>query len=253
MKKIIILSLFLLGFVTAYAQNTQSVIYLNNGNVIKGEIVASSSTKVEIKTTNGEVHSYKPVEIHKIDNGESLNNVPATKEKRYTEYFECEKGYWAAVDLGLGVILDRYNKNNTEPAIPIDLNLTMGYRFNEFIMIGVGGGARFYAHQHRQRLNAEKKDRGYAWSFPLYGQLRGAFISGYSRTIIPYWQLSVGYAFRDGFMVQPAVGLRFGSAVRNHFTLALGYTAQESLIYTNADKFQNGFMHMMQLKFGYQF
>lgn len=253
MKKIIIISLFILSFVAANAQNTQSVIYLNNGNVIKGEIVASSSTKVEIKTTSGEIYSYKPVEIRRIDNGESLNNVPATKDKCYTEYFEREKGYWAAADLGVGVTLDRYNKNNTEPAIPIDLNLTMGYRFNEFITIGIGGGARFYAHQHRQRLNNEKKDRGYAWSFPVYGQVRGAFISGHSRTIVPYWQFAVGYTFRDGFMIQPTMGLRFGSAVRNHFTLALGYTAQESLIYTNAYKFENGFLHMMQLKFGYQF
>lgn len=253
MKRVILLLCLMLSTLSLSAQQAQDVVYLNNGNIIKGEIISSSESQVQIKATNGEVYTFRMVEIRRIDGGEQLESIPAASKTSYTDFSESNKGYWAAVDLGLGAALDKFNKNNTKPAIPIDLNVTMGYRFNEFLMVGIGGGVRYYAIQDDLRFNNEAGNEDFAWSFPLYGQLRGAFISGKSRHTVPFWQLSVGHTFNDGFMVQPALGLRFGTSTRHHFTLGLSYTAQQGYKFCGAANLEHGYLHLMQFKFGYQF
>jgi hypothetical protein len=236
-----------------YAQEYRDVIYLNNGNIIQGSIISITESEIQTAAINGETYTFRNVEINKIDKGERLSKFPKTEASKYKDYSEYQQGYWIAVDAGLGVALDRFRKKSTTPALPIDFNLTMGYRFNEYIMVGIGGGVRYYALQNNHRVSPDKNDRKYAWAFPLYGQVRGAIISGESRIVVPYWQLSVGHTFNDGFMVQPAIGLRIGSAVRNHFTLALGYTAQRGYLYKSPENYKYGNLHLMQLKFGYQF
>ncbi len=254
MKRLILLLSLMLASATLYAQQAYDVVYLNNGNIVKGEIISSTDSQVQIKATNGETYTFRMVEVRRIDNGEQLAITPEVgKSIRYTDFSESDKGYWASVDLGLGVALDKYNKNSTAPALPIDLNVTMGYRFNEFLMIGIGGGVRYYAIQDDLRFNHEMDNEDFAWAFPLYGQLRGAFISGKSRSVVPYWQFSAGHTFNDGLMLQPVLGLRFGTETRHHFTLALSYTAQQGWKYQGVETLKNGYLHLMQLKLGYQF
>lgn len=254
MKKLIILVCLVFSGVSLSAQQVKDVVYLNNGNIVKGEIVSSTDTEIEIHATNGELYTFRKIEIRRIDSGEQLDAIPdAPKKSNFVRYGEREKGYWASVDLGLGVALDRYAKNNTSPAIPIDLNVAMGYRFNEFIMVGLGAGVRYYAHQDDLRYHNQEKNRDYAWSFPLYAQLRGAFISGHTRSMVPYWQLSAGYTVNDGVMIQPALGLRFGAATRHHFTLSLSYTAQQGYKYCEESLAGKKFLNLVQIRLGYQF
>ena len=254
MKKLIILVCLVFSGVSLSAQQVKDVVYLNNGNIVKGEIVSSTDTEIEIHATNGELYTFRKIEIRRIDSGEQLDAIPdAPKKSNFVRYGEREKGYWASVDLGLGVALDRYAKNNTSPAIPIDLNVAMGYRFNEFIMVGLGAGVRYYAHQDDLRYHNQEKNRNYAWSFPLYAQLRGAFISGHTRSMVPYWQLSAGYTVNDWVMIQPALGLRFGAATRHHFTLSLSYTAQQGYKYCEETLAGKKFLNLVQIRLGYQF
>jgi len=256
MKKFLTL-LILLGLtLTVSAQEAYDVIYLNNGNIIKGQITASGDTTVQIRATNDEQYTFDRVAIRRIDNGEQLEKFPKAPRSRYKDFSEQSKGFWAGVDLMAGANVD--HQYSISGSVPIDLQFTFGYRFSEFLQLGVGGGFRFYANndQARSYRNSQGKYEDYGWAFPLYGQARGLFYSGQSRSVVPFWQMSIGHTFNDGFMLSPALGLRFGSAERHHFNLGLHYTAQwtwhrTDLIGGPAREF--GPLHILQLRFGYQF
>ena len=256
MKKLFILWSLLMLTLTVSAQEAFDVIYLNNGNIIKGQITASGETTVKIRTNNGEEYTFDRVSIRRIDNGEQLEKFPKVPQSRYKEFSERQKGFWAAIDLMAGANVE--HKYSISGSVPIDLQFTFGYRFSEFLQVGLGAGFRYYANndQARSYHNSQGQYEDYGWAFPVYAQARGLFYSGQSRSVVPFWQMSVGHTFNDGFLLSPALGLRFGSAERHHFNLGLHYTAQwtwhrTDLIGGPAREF--GPLHILQLRLGYQF
>lgn len=256
MKKSLIFWMLLLLPCWAMAQEAHDVIYLNNGNIVKGQITASGDTTVQIRATNGESYTFDRVAIRRIDNGEQLEALPKAPKSRYKDHSELTKGFWAAADLMFGANVE--HQYSISGAMPLDLQFTFGYRFSEFLQVGVGAGFRYYFDNAKARVYFNDKGQleDYAWSFPVYGQLRGLFYSGQSRSVVPFWQLSVGHTFNDGFMCSPALGLRFGSAERNHFNLGLHYTAQWTLHNLNMDggpNYKFGPLHLLQIRLGYQF
>jgi len=44
------------GLLSAFAQRNQDVVYLNNGNVVKGIILKRTDSVLEIKASNGETY-----------------------------------------------------------------------------------------------------------------------------------------------------------------------------------------------------
>ena len=256
MKKLFLFLGLVLWSIQASAQETNDVIYLNNGNIVKGEIVASGDSTVQIRTANGDLHTFDRVTIRKIDQGQQLEAWPKAPKSRYKDLSDQSKGFWAGVDLMFGANVE--HEFGISGSMPLDLQVTFGYRFNEYLQVGAGAGFRYYFNndQARAYVNSEGKYEDYGWSFPVYGQLRGLFFSGQSRTTVPFWQMSVGHTFNDGFMLSPALGLRFGSTERNHFTLGLHYTAQWTWLRTNLEggpSREFGPMHLLQLRLGYQF
>ncbi|MCD7926287.1 MAG: hypothetical protein LUI85_17040 [Bacteroides sp.] len=228
------------GLLSAFAQRNQDVVYLNNGNVVKGIILKRTDSVLEIKASNGETYQYPIVEIRKIDQ-ESVDKewgVDRTSNSTYKEYRNMDSGYWTALEMGIGNDIHLSDKNMQH----VELTWTNGDRFGESLKIGIGFGARYYAN------NQDIRNSSIRWSFPIFADVRGNFIPQTSRMAVPYWAFDIGGAIRDGFMVSPTLGIRFGER-RSCFLLGLNYIGQVMKLYGGDRHFEN----IVSLKLGYEF
>lgn len=180
---------------------------------------------------------------------------PTNVDKPDFKYYSgMDKGFWAGVDLGSGVSF-----TNAQVGVPLDFTVILGYRFNQFIKIGAGGGMRynFISSQVRQIPASSADNTQGNWSFPIYFEARGNFFKQEYREVVPFWRADVGYTIFDGFMFSPGLGLSFGNQERNHFVLAISYIGQMSkyAVYRTGDTFTvgQGYINQFQLKLGYEF
>ncbi len=156
----------------------------------------------------------------------------------YREYKEATSGYWSAVTLN-GTTTTKINRKNMQN---VGLDWINGYRFNEFIRVGIGIGARYYVNNDNVRRN------GTAWSFPLFADIRGNIISQQDRGSVPYWSVDMGGEFRGGFYFSPTLGYRFGGP-RSSLLLGLSYTLQQFDTWKKDNECISG----ISLKIGYEF
>jgi hypothetical protein len=215
MKKIFATILALAMFaVSAFAED---VVYLNNGKVVKGNVIKDDGVNVEVQTNSG-VLTYKKLEIRKIDQS-SVVVVPETpKRAKYIDYASQDKGWWCSVEVMGGGSVDV----NYDPALyPLGISFINGYRFNQFIEIGIGLGFRYYIpstsiqnqtyyginglyepkhQQYSQTDNSGNTYVGAPWSIPLFIDLRGNLISNDTRTVVPYWAFYFGYSFSNYYL-----------------------------------------------------
>lgn len=131
------------------------------------------------------------------------------------DYGDRNTGFWIAGQINAAYSL--YLKDSNRPYTEIDV--TGGYRFNEYLKAGVGFGGRYYIDG--SRLRHDDID----WSFPLYVNIRGNIIHDGYNTVVPYYSVDMGGAIRDGFFWRPTIGIRVGQP-RSAFLLGLTYTGQ---------------------------
>lgn len=217
MKKII-LSLILCA-VGVCSLMAQDVVYLKNGNVVKGEVKKNDATTVEI-VSNGNTLTYKAIDVQKVQIGSTAVTMPETpKRPKYKDYETAEKGYWTAVEIWGGGAVDFGGKPNM---CNIDIHWINGYRFNEWIRIGVGLGFRYYlgdlnfasadgrsypepissGYNWTDPSNPKEGLGGSQWALPLYLDLRGNIMSMATRMCVPYWSFDAGYTFSGKFVNQ---------------------------------------------------
>jgi hypothetical protein len=72
MRKIVFSVCFLAGFMYAVAQQKIDIVYLQNGSVIKGNIVEQNEKALKIETCCGSIFSFQHSEIAKIEAEEIL-------------------------------------------------------------------------------------------------------------------------------------------------------------------------------------
>ncbi|MCQ2153078.1 MAG: hypothetical protein MJY44_00680 [Bacteroidales bacterium] len=181
-----------------------------------------------------------------LPEGVVMPDAPGTAP--YVDYRSKVSGFWAGVDVGSGVSL------NVDPAykasVTADVHAVAGYRFNSFIMVGVGAGVKVYALPG-SRVDA--KYPGNIVSIPVFLNARGVMMNPRSRVVLPCWSMDAGYSFFDGVYVSPMLGIRVGSAERHHFVAGLAYVLQGAEVHTTVDGSAPGYVHSLQLKLGYQF
>lgn len=223
MKKILIaLALFLGTAAAASAQNQNpDVVILKNGSVVTGTIVNEKpNEEITIRALNGAVYTYPMVEVNRIQRQAATTPAGNPAASVPTDYNANESGFWCAVDL-MGGYTFRGDAGGAENAVPVEFDAVGGYRFNEYLKVGLGLGARYYINSNHLRY------RSMEWAMPLFVNLRGNFIPLQERRVTPFWSMDAGVAFGDGFMARPTIGLRFGDFRRSAFTLALGYQGQQ--------------------------
>lgn len=235
MKRILIgLLTFAVAFIAA--GNNPSWVYLKNGNIVKGN-VTTTATQVTIITDNGQVLTYPIVEVNRISPVEPVQ--PAVKEDRaIRDMTDNDTGFWMSAQVN-----GSYSVFISDKCTPwTELDVAGGYRFNQYLKVGVGFGGRYYFENDRLRSNNVK------WSFPVFATVRGNFIPDDYRSVTPYYSLDLGAAIRDGFMWRPTVGLRIGQS-RSAFLVGITYTGQSLKYKTGKDRYISG----VGLTLGYEF
>ena len=166
-------------------------------------------------------------------------NLPERpKHPAYRNYEKENSGFWCAVEAeGASSIM--VGRTNMQYA---GLSFTGGYRISEFLRCGVGFGGRVYVN------NACVRNTDNRFGIPIYGNLRGNFISAYDRDGVPFWSLNVGGITKEGFFASPTIGYSFGG-LRNNFQIGLCYT----LASFENWKEKNTTYSYLGVKLGYEF
>ena len=157
----------------------------------------------------------------------------------YTEYRLLNTGFWCAVEAEGGSTVMINHKNMQA----VGLTYTAGYRFGEYLRIGVGAGARYYVNGNEVRKPGKSE-----WTFPLFVNARGNIIPQYDRTVVPYWSLNLGGMAGDGFFISPTIGMRIGEP-RNSFLIGVGYSFNK----IEAAPLSNDYTSGVVLRIGYEF
>lgn len=173
-------------------------------------------------------------------NAQERNIILPEKPNRtnYTDYSNNDAGYWGALELSGGSMFDVGKRDLPETSFAV----VNGFRFNEFLRIGIGLGVKYYVNNNDVRTNSQ------SWTFPLYADVRGNIVSQYSRTVVPYWSVDMGSEIRGGFFFSPTIGMRFGQK-RSSFLLGLSYEYTQVNTYSKDNEGRN----VMMLKLGYEF
>lgn len=173
----------------------------------------------------------------------TINRIPEVgKDNTQNVYTDYDKGFWCAGDL-----LGGYSMNMTGHNMAFaEIDYNAGYRFNEFLKVGAGLGCRYYFDQEYLRRGDIKL------AMPIYATVRGNFMPGKYRTVVPFYSFDIGGTVRDGFMVRPAVGIRVGEP-RKAFTASIVYMGQNNLIYNNLGEKANKFRSFVALRLGFEY
>lgn len=158
------------------------------------------------------------------------------------QYITFDKGFWGAAEVsgGYSAHLHGHNLGLTE------LDVMAGYRFNQFLRIGLGIGARYYFDKHHIRRGDTK------WGMPLFGDIRGSFMSSTYRKVVPYWDVAIGASIRDGFFFRPTLGLKIGEP-RQAFLIGVSYMGQELATLNNLGQKTHDYTSIFCLKLGFEY
>ena len=81
-KALLTLTLMLVASVTTFAQTTKDVVYLKDGNVIRGQLVEIIPNKqVKIKTADGSLFVYNTNDVARIENAEIAKKEKKSEKK----------------------------------------------------------------------------------------------------------------------------------------------------------------------------
>lgn len=169
---------------------------------------------------------------------ERIIKMPDTPSKTHN-IAEIDGGsYWCAIEIGGGSTAME-NKKNVAMA---GASYVGGYRFNQYLKVGIGLGVLYYPNSSNVRAT------GNHLAMPLFINARGNILSDEIRRTVPYWSVNAGTSFPDGLFMSPSVGLRIGEK-RNAFLISIGYTLRHLKSYNENNSNYSGAL----LKLGYEF
>lgn len=218
-NRLLILAFSLLLPASVFAQDE---VALGNGSLVKGKVLRNDRDSVIVQCPDGNVYGYKAIEVRKVSIGAPIVVPETPSRKEYVDFSSQQNGWWCAVELNNGALFfpDTERMGDAPVTALSELAFINGYRFSEFIKIGVGVAARF------MYPNPEL-----AVVVPVYFDVRGNIISQYSRNFAPYWQFDLGYSFDtgdgyySGIYLSPTLGMRFGGW-RHNFLVGISYMGQ---------------------------
>ncbi|QQS28335.1 MAG: hypothetical protein IPM47_15935 [Sphingobacteriales bacterium] len=193
MQKFFVVVFALLVCVTGFAQKRmQSVVYLKNGSILRGELInPESSGKVSIKITGNNVFVFDLSEVEKI-----------TTESSATKLEYKKHGYSHSSEFGFLI-------GGEGDGIGLGLQTINGYKFNPYAALGAGVGVQFYWNLP---IN-------YYWYYaetnttrliPIFVNFSGDLLP--SKPITPHYFARAGYAFasNNNEFLKTEGGLTFG-------------------------------------------
>lgn len=232
-------------FMFAAVLNAQDVIYLNNGNVVKGKVVKNTD-EVSVVVKSGETLTYRKAEVREVQIGSTEVKTPSEPKRReYVDLSNQDNGWWCAVEAQVGGLW--YWKQQKMGVF--DLAFTNGYRFSEFFKLGIGIAARYQLNKSEMYAGyLEKQKVAAPMSIPLFINMRGNILSQKVRLCAPFWNVDVGYAILDNFFFDAGLGFR-AAGKRNNFVVSFNYMGQLISYDPAQTRFANGIL----FKIGYEF
>jgi len=206
------------------------VVYLKDGSVLKGLIVNyEQGATLIFKLQNGEEIVIIDTEIARIvqdvrepksDSYDELMNGKVKAKPKEQVYEFRERGFYNAMMLG-----SLNTRAGNEFKMGVSFHNVSGFQFSRWLGIGLGVGIETYGTDDDEVI------------YPVFAEFRGYFNK---KIKAPYYTLGAGYGFmatnekefiteaRGGWMLHPAIGLRFSGKKRNNLTADIGYKFQKA-------------------------
>lgn len=227
--KIFLLWLALFVALAAFAQhNTEDVIYLRNGSIIRGKLLTSTlidTSKISIELTGGSVFVFQKQEIDSAKKENAFKRQVAEIKKNY---FRRDRGFRNQTEFGI-IYGTNLKHENSEPYyynvqgddFGISLHTVNGYQIWPYLFVGAGVGIDRMV-SYRQTFS------------PLYIRVASEFIK---KKISPYIFADAGYSVmwkqknddyysyqnKGGYYVSCGGGLRIYTRSRASVVLAVAY------------------------------
>lgn len=191
MKKLFFIAMMLIASIGAFSQDFREVVYLKNGNVVKGDIIEFQPDKsLKIETVDGGVISFDYIEVDKIVRS---NDAEAT-DSANSEFKKHYRGFVSA-------------EGTVGKVSGVKLTTTHGWQLNKKLFLGLGTG-----------IFKGTENYGAHTSFPLFANFRVDFLD---KRFSPFADLRTGYDLAwdgvSGFYGDVSFGCRF-----NRFSVSLG-------------------------------
>ena len=208
MKKYLVSILFVFATTLVFAQsNYQDVVYLKNGNIIRGIIIEQVPNKsIKIETADRSVFGYQIDEIEKLTKEEIKG-----KSKNTGDLSGLKTGHKWNAEMGYQIGVGGYGMDR------LKLNLIYGYQLSPYFSLGLGTGLRYYFDSK-------------AAVIPIFADFRANFLN---QRISPYLSLGLGYSFDAsnhlrgaGVLINPTAGVSFKVADNRTMNVGLGYEMQ---------------------------
>jgi hypothetical protein len=229
MNKIsLLLALFISSVASAQSQ-TEEVVYLKTGSIIRGKILEQKNETVKIELLGGSTFVFQQSEVDSI----RKENVLKRKLRGIRQnYFRRDRGFRNMTEFGIvyGVNLQRdetniYNNTNQDD-FGISLHTVNGYQVWPYLYAGAGLGIdRFISYQ--QTFS------------PFYLRIASEFLK---RRVTPFVFYDVGYSYmwaqksneymsyknKGGLYIMAGGGIRIYTQSRASVILSLAYKRNSS-------------------------
>ncbi|MBC8112156.1 MAG: hypothetical protein H7Y04_13955 [Verrucomicrobia bacterium] len=189
--------------------------YLKNGWVLRGKILDNQLDKVKIETYDKNIFVFQTAEIDTIKQEKPVSNLNIRYKK---------KGFAHYTELGPLGATNRASNGTTTSAF--SLQTVNGYRFSQWLFVGIGAGIDLYAVQNL---------------IPVFISFRTDFTD--KGHLIPFSFVEGGYAFnatindtkeadfRGGSMFATGLGLKILFNNNSAFLFSIGYRYQEAIVF----------------------
>lgn len=212
--------------VNTWAQQTrEDVVYLENGSVIRGQVMEyDPKGNIKIEIYGGSLLVYKSSEVIKIEKETvKVEGVVAVKKEKRPNHKVADTGIYGTVSVG--TLAGFGDWGNFTPGI--SLKGVAGWYFHR--LIGLGGGIGMM-------------NLGGQTFVPIFANIRGNFMKSSASL---FYDINVGYGIgvvnnllftqfgqmesaQGGLYLRPSIGVRLPSTRQTHITLDFGYVIQFS-------------------------
>ena len=243
MKKIILTTILALcALQAALAQVRVDTLTLENGNVLKGKVVAKSGSSVFFKTADGTLFKQFNAEDIVSLGQESLSRHEYNLLRGFTRDGKCTRNYVpSSRRQGYGAFVEALGGYSTSSYGWFDVTTSQGYFISPVLFAGAGTGVNmkieYSSYDYRGTI------RKTSMSVPIFATARYYFIN--NRNCSPYIDGKIGYALplydaiaadnagnsNNSYSAYRTKGLYFNISVGveiNRITLALGLTGSNT-------------------------
>ncbi len=160
------------------------------------------------------------------------------KRAKSVDYSMKETGYWIAAEFS-----GAFATNSHHQSAVLQLGIINGYRFSEFLKIGIGVTPRYYFNAIPDFCGKNGKP----FSLPIYLDIRGNITPQADAMFAFCWSTDLGYSINEGIYASPCIGIRAGG-IRHNFLANLYYTFQGHNVINSTEP-----IHLIGLRLGYEF